>query len=219
MGSNQSDAPRFLIGGRYRNRLQEYEVTEIVGDQLRVVYDDGTEDTLSANVQDRIMRNIVFETPTLEPNRGAGTLDRNRRYFRSVGFLACRITMMEAIVPPKAQADFVQTYREITGNTPREGAVGYYVHRQQVDKWGNELRITFDASDAELQNLDFGAGVNAVVNPGSLKASWRINRNAFWWKMLRLGFRMGNQQSLDEIAEGVPLDHSGEFDAGARMAL
>lgn len=214
MSSNQSNAGRFLIGGRYRNRLQEYEVTDIVGTQLSVVYDDGTEDTLNADSQDRIMRNMAFETAALEPYQGTGGLDRNRQYFQSVGFLASRITMMEAIVPPKAQAGFVQSYREITGNTPQESAIGYYVHHQQVDKWGNELRVTFNASETELQYLDFGPGVEVVVNPGSISTSWRINRNAFWWNLLRLGFRMGNQQVLGDIRERVPQVYREDFDNG-----
>ena len=219
MSSDQSNTRRFLIGGRYRNRLREYEVTNIVGSQLRVVYDDRTEDTLDAQTQDRIMRNIAFETAALEPYRGAGDLNRNRRYFQSIGFLASRITMMEAIVPPKAQAGFVQTHREITGNAPQESAIGYYVHHQQVDKWGNELRITFNASETELQDLDFGPGVKAVVNPGSVSTSWRINRNAFWWNLLRLGFRMGNQQVLDDIGERVPQGYKRDFDNGTKIAL
>ena len=219
MGSDRSNTRSFLIGGRYRNRLREYEVIDVVGDQLRVVYDDGTEATLDANAQDRIMQNIAFETAALEPYQGAGALDRNRQYFQSLGFLASRITMMEAIVPPRAQAGFVQTYREITGNAPQDGAVGYYVHRPQVDKWGNELRITFDASDTELQDLDFGTGVEVVVNPGNVNTSWRVNRNAFWWNLLRLGFRMGNQQAFDVIRERVPQDYKGEFDNGTKMAL
>ena len=219
MCSNQSNARRFLIGGHYRNRLREYEVIDIVGSKLRVVYEDGKEDSLDAETQDRIMRNIAFETAALEPYRGAGNLGRNRQYFQSLGFLASRMTMMEAIVPPKAQAGFVQTYREITGNAPQEGAIGYYVHHQQVDKWGNELRITFNASETELQTLDFGPGVAVVANPGNVNTSWRINKNAFWWNLLRLGFRMGNQQVLDDIRERVPRNYKTEFDNGSNMAL
>ena len=191
---------------------------DVVGDQLRVVYDDGTENVLDVKVQERIMRNIALEATALAPYREAEALDRNRRYFQSVGFLASQITMMEAIVPPKAQAGFVETYRTIVGRPPQIEAVGYYVHHQEVDKWGNELRITFDASVAELQVLDFGPGVTAVENPSSVGTSWRINRNAFWWDLLRLGFRMGNQQILRDIWDRVPQEYKGEFDNGTKMA-
>ena len=215
MGSDQSDTRGFLVGGRYRNRLQEYEVLDIAGNKLRVVYDNGVEDTLDAETQARIVRNIALETATLEPYTGAGALSRNRRYFQSLGFLASHVTMMEAIVPPRAQAGFVQTYRGIAGSRPQDGESGYYVHHQQVDKWGNELRITFGASDAELQSLDFGPNVEPVMNPARTGVSWRINNNAFWWTLLRLGFKMGSHQILDEIRERIPQVYRRDFDRGA----
>ena len=192
---------------------------DVVGNQLHVVYNDGAEDVLDAIVQERIMRNMALETTAVAPYRNAGALDRNRRYFRSLGFLASRVTMMEAIVPPKAQAGFVDTYRTIVGRPPQVGAIGYYVHHQEVDKWGNELRITFDASATELQVLDFGPGVAAVKNPSGADTSWRINRNSFWWDLLRVGFRMGNHQILDEIRDRIPQEYKGEFDDGTTAAL
>ena len=218
MSSTRPSARQFLVGGRYRNRRGEYEVLDVVGDQLRVLYDNGTEGILDAKAQERIMRNMALETAALEPYRGAGSSDRNKRYFQSVGFLASRITMMEAIVPHRAQAGFVQTYRGISGQAPQGGAVGYYVHNQQVDKWGNELRITFNASATELQGLDFGPGVQVVVNPGQIDVSWRINNNAFWWSLLRLRFRMGNQQDLAGIRETIPPVYKREFDDGAEIS-
>ena len=125
--------------------------------------------------------------------------------------------MMEAIVPPKAQAGFVDNYRTIVGRPPQVGEIGYYVHHQEVDKWGNELRITFDASTAELQGLDFGPGVTVVRNPGSAGTSWRINRNALWWDLLRIGFRMGNHQVRGDVRDRIPQDYKGEFDNGTKM--
>ena len=218
MGSDQLDAHGFLIGGRYRNRLVEYEVIDILGDQLRVVYDSGREGRLDAVTQARIILNMEIETAALEPHTGLGASERNSRYFTSIGFLASRTTMMEAIVPPIAQAGFVQTYRTITGKSPQHNAGGYYVHHQHVDKWGNELRITFSASISELEELDFGPGVEPVHNPGNAGSSWRINRNVFWWQLLRLGFNMGLQQDLDEIRRRIPSEHKAEFETGIREA-
>ena len=218
MISDEAAPHGFFIGGRYRNRQREYEVIDLVGHNLRVSYDDGTEGFLDIETQGRIIRNMEQETTALEPYHGTGSAVRNKEYFRSIGFLAARITMMEAIVPPKSQAGFIQTYRAITGNSPRDGAVGYYVHYQGVDKWGNELRITFDASATELQNLDFGPDVEAVVNPGNEGVSWRINRNALWWALLRIGFRMGNYQNVDSVRQGIPQTYQSDFDEGTRMA-
>ena len=81
------------------------------------------------------------------------------------------------------------------------------------------MRVAFNASETELQDLDFGPRVEGVVNPRSINTSWRINRNAFWWNLLRLGFRMGNQQVLGDIRERVPQVYKGDFDSGLKMAL
>ena len=218
MGPGEQGSPNFLVGGRYRNRTGAYEVMEIIGNRIRVAYDDGTQVALDAEIQSRIIRNMAAETATLEPYKGSGSAARNRRYFRSVGFLTSRMTMMEAIVPHKARAGFEETYRQLSGTGPGTSHHGYYVHGPHIDKWGNELRVTFDATNAELQGLDFGSHVEAVVNPGSVGSSWRINRNAFWWDLLRLGFRLGNVQDVELIRNSVPIVYREDFDDGLLWA-
>ena len=218
MGTDQAGPYGFLIGGRYRNRQNEYEVVDFNGGQLRVVYDDGTEAFLTAETQARIIRNIEQETAQLEPYPRTGAHDRNMGYFRTLGFLASRITMMEAIVPYRGRAGFVRDYRTRTGVSPQEDDIGYYVHQEQVDKWGNELRVTFDAPGDELELLDFGPTVAVVVNPSNRGLSWRINRNAFWWDLIQLGFRMGNQQDIDVIRGRIPQVYREEFDNGRAAA-
>jgi 3-methyladenine DNA glycosylase Tag len=52
----------FEIGGRYCNRIGQYEVLWINGDQLRVLYEKNrTEDTFSMEMQKRIITNIILE--------------------------------------------------------------------------------------------------------------------------------------------------------------
>ena len=174
----------FLIGGRYRNRIGEYEVLDIQGNHLRVRYDDGREDTLDARIQARIIENMRLETQRISPYPSERPHDRNHNFFRSIGFLAKRVTMLEAIVHPRAQDGFAETYRSIVGRNPSAGQDGYYVHAPEADKWGNELRVTFDATEGEIAELDLGPDVDIVANPGAPGYSWRINRNAFWWYLL-----------------------------------
>ena len=218
MSTNQAGPYGFHIGGRYRNRRNEYEVIDFVGAQLRVVYDDGTEGVLTAASQARIIQNMERETAQREPYQGTGAQNQNRAYFRTLGFLASRITMMEAIVPHRAQSGFVRDYRASTGISARDGDVGFYVHKEQVDKWGNELRVTFDASENQLELLDFGPRVNVVTNPSNRGRSWRINRNTFWWHLVQLGFVMGNQQDLHLIRDRISREYREEFDNGLMMA-
>ena len=119
---------------------------------------------------------------------------------------------MEAIVPYRARNGFAETYRQISGNRPGDGAQGYYVHGPEIDKWGNELRVTFEASSGELSDLDFGPGIEAVVNPSRVGSSWRINRNAFWWDLMNLGFRLGTVQDYEMVRDSIPFGYKEEFD-------
>ena len=53
---------QFEIGGQYSNRIGRYEVLEFNGDRLHVRYEkDGIEDTLSMEMQKRIIANIALE--------------------------------------------------------------------------------------------------------------------------------------------------------------
>ena len=211
-----SSAPKsdfqFLIGGRYRNRNGEYDVLEIAGPSMKVRYDDGSEAILNTAVQARIMQNMAVEARLTAPYSGRDSNSRNRTFFRSIGFLAKRATMLEAIVHPRAQEGFVETYRNIVGRPPRAGQEGYYVHAPSADKWGNELRVTFEASDEELNQLDLGPGVEVVTNPSAPGLSWRINRNAFWWKLQTIGFRMGGYQDIQAIRTRIPPQYLSDFD-------
>ena len=218
MSNRSQDFPDFLPGGRFRNRTDVYEVLEVNGNSLRVAYDDGREAVLNARIQRRIIQNLVRETATLEPYSGPDAPARNGRYFWSIGFLVSRITMMEAIVPYRARTGFAETYRQISGNRPSDGVQGYYVHGPEIDKWGNELRVTFEASSDELSNLDFGLGVEAVVNPSRVGSSWRINRNAFWWDLMNLGFRLGTVQDFEMVRNSIPFVYREEFDRGLLAA-
>jgi len=208
----------FLIGGRYRNRIGEYEVLDINDDYLRVRYDDGREDNLDARVQARIIQNMRLETQRISPYPSEDADNKNHTFFQSLGFLAKRVTMLEAIVHPRAQAGFVETYRSIVGRSPSVGQDGYYVHEPEADKWGNELRVTFDASGEEIEELDLGPDVEIVVNPSAYGYSWRINRNAFWWYLLRLGFKMGHAQDIQLIRAKIPHSYLNDFDEGIRIA-
>lgn len=208
----------FLIGGRYRNRLGEYEVLDIHGNHIRVRYDDGREDNLDAGIQARIIENMQLETRIVSPYPIKAAGDRNRTFFRSIGFLAKRATMLEAIVHPRAQGGFVETYRSVTGQNPSIGQDGYYLHEPEADKWGNELRVTFDANDEEIRGLDLGPDVHIVANPSAQGRSWRINKNAFWWYLLRLGFTMGRTQDMHSITSRIPHTYSSDFGEGIRLA-
>lgn len=73
-----SEEIRFEIGERYRNRLGWYEVLEIVGNQIKVRYENiGKEDTLDVEFQKRIIANINHEEKQVDSIMG----NRERFFF------------------------------------------------------------------------------------------------------------------------------------------
>lgn len=218
MTSSSNVSYGFLEGGRYRNRKGEYEVLNIHGSKLHVVYDDGEEAHLDAKFQARINQNMELDIQAVEPYSGPTSQPLNKQFFQSIGFLAQRIILLEAIVHPRAQAGFIENYSRIVGKRPASGQDGYYVHDERADKWGNELRVTFTASHDEHLNLNFGKDVNIVTNPSNPGSSWRINKNTFWWDLLKLGFKMGHYQDIQEIKNKIPHTYRSVFDVGVTRA-
>ena len=217
MQKNEQEHPVFTIGRRYFNRRGEYEVLKIDGDKLYIKYDDGTEQQASALTQARIAQNMAIETSIVSPYP-VNLQSRNYSFFFTVGFLAVRATMLEAIVPPHALDGFTQDYFRIKGVKPKQGQPGLYVHRPEADKWGCELRVTFRATNEKAFNLDFGPHVHCVADPANPGLSWRINNNGFWWRLLKFGFEMGPIQDASVIRSRVPVGYKKQFDLGHNKA-
>jgi len=59
----------FQLGGRYMNRLGEYEVLSIDGERMTIRYDDGSEQTVKVEIQARIWKNIQVERDPSLPKR------------------------------------------------------------------------------------------------------------------------------------------------------
>jgi len=207
----------FIIGGRYANRRGKYEVLDLKEHTMLIRYDDMTEQEVSIVTQARILTNMAVETASIAPY-SASLSKRNDQFFFTLGFLAIRVTMIEAIVPPHALVGFSQNYSSLKGAKPRQGQGGLYVHRFEVDKWGCELRITFRATQQELTNLDFGPDAHVVEDPANPGTRWRINNNGFWWRLLNRGFEMGNVQSANQIRTKIPLQYKQQFDLGGNAA-
>lgn len=206
----------FLVGSRYANRRGEYEVLSIDGDKMLIRYDDGTRQEVSVSTQARISQNMALEATRVSPYP-ASQEARNQQFYESIGFLAMRATMLEAIVPPHSLDGFARDYANIKGVAPRSGQAGFYVHNPLADKWGRELRITFTATENENADLDFGPTVNIVIDPANVN-NWRINNNSFWWSLLRFGFEMGSAQYLDTVRALIPFQYRNSFDSGVSKA-
>lgn len=206
------DQLEFVVGETYSNRNWQYTVLAVHGSELRVRFDDGTVGTLNADIQRRIITNMAQELRTLTQAVGVETSEAPRKFMFSLGFLAARADL-QAEIPLKSQANFEEKYRLITGEQLRQSTPGYYLLEDpNVDKWGPELRTYFQADPNELDRLYFGEHVE--IRQGTSAGLYRINNNAFFYKLLELGFRIGPGQSRDLIRGRLPSTLRDEFDQG-----
>lgn len=153
----------FEVGGRYRNRLGWYEVLEIDGAKMRLRYEsDGRNATSDIAIQQRIFFNIFAEEERVTPYHET---DYNKQYFKTLGYLT-KNGFIEAITPPKSKGGFDSTYYGVKGRFPQDNQAGYYLHDPDVDKWGTEMRLTFEKPKTVVEDeLAFGPSVSVVESP------------------------------------------------------
>lgn len=143
---------------------------------------------------------------------------KDERFFFSLGFLAARATRLEAFVPKHRLETFESHYAELKDRNLREREKGLYVLEAKAHKWGYELRVTFLGTPEEVSSLDFSSKVKILDDPSKHGVLWRINNNAFWWKLLEFGFEMGDQQKLKAIEAHIPKEYRKAFEQGYSTA-
>ncbi len=113
-------------------------------------------------------------------------------------------------MPPASQDGFESNYEAATGTQAVPGENGYFpIEVQQAnDKWGSELRVYMPA-DQELE-LPPGVEVRSGNKPGIV----RINNNQLWWRLVRMGFRLGTHHDAALIRANIPKAHQRDFDKG-----
>jgi hypothetical protein len=96
---------------------------------------------------------------------------------------------IEAEVNPDHAVDFEDEYCDIAGINPALGD-GY---QQQVNKWGLECRIYFNASDDVVDKLkNDGYQISSARRGYKDFYSYRINNNELFWILIKKGFRLGD---------------------------
>lgn len=139
---------------------------------------------------------------------------KQKQFFFSLGFLAARATRLEAFVPEHRLDTFATRSANLKGRNLQEKEKGLYVLEAKAHKWGYELRVTFLATPEEIGSLDFGSNIKILEDPSKPGVLWRINNNAFWWKLLEFGFEMGGQQKLKAIEAHIPNKYREQFRQG-----
>lgn len=203
----------FEKGGRYRNRFGWYEVLYVSENDMRVRYEsDGKEQVLDFEMQRRILSNIESEETSAKPYQDD---DSNRRYFITLGYLV-RHGFIEAIIPPDSKNGFDNNYYRVKNHYPSDGQSGYYVHHDNVDKWGVEMRLSFKIpSNIPADELIFGSIVRIVNSPN--ESELRINNNTLCWRLLEIGFDLGANHNLQIIEQNVPEQNRNDFRTGTKI--
>ena len=70
------------------------------------------------------------------------------------------------------------------------------------------MRIYFP----EREDIEFPEDID--VRAGSAQGTFRINNNAYWWQLVRVGFRLGTHHRVDDIRESIPDQFRADFDRG-----
>jgi hypothetical protein len=198
----------FKLGGRYRNRTGWYEVLEVKNNKIRVRHECNNEEKWIDNLEiaERVWRNIQNEESILLPYKEDSS---NRLFFKTLGYLV-RHCFIEAIMPPKSKDGFDASYYRIKKRMPGNILQGYYVHNDiRVDKWGTEMRLTFEKTNYEL---NFGKAFSIVRSPEENK--FRINSNELCFDLLSRGFDLGDKQDINLIESKIPDNHLKDFKEG-----
>jgi len=97
---------------------------------------------------------------------------------------------LEAEIAGKFTEEFERVYEEIKGAQPKSGRGSY--HDIGTRKWGRELRIYFNASPIVADKLRSMGFHVEEGKPYNSQYSYRINSFDLWWKLVEMGFNLGD---------------------------
>ena len=168
-----------------------------------VQFDDGKQEQISIQsmeIKGRIHNNILAEYCVSHPV----TSDE---YFWTLGYLSDR-ARFDAELPNHVVTNFLAHYvnwsgEKVTTEHPNVMLLG------DVDKYGAELRIYFPNPP---KDLDFGPGIE--IRAGQNEGIKRVNNNGLWYKLVRIGFRVGERHDSAAIRNSIPPDKRYLFDEG-----
>ena len=93
---------------------------------------------------------------------------------------------------PKGLENFKTRYKAATGKSVSPGSPDHF--QKQSNKWGAELRVYFNDSDAEKKFKSVGVNVEHRIDGYRAgEYTYRINDNKIWWELVELhGLRLGS---------------------------
>ena len=112
-----------------------------------------------------------------------------------VSFIGClaRTGKMWIETTPQHSKPVEDKYFKLTGDVLIEIPGKYVV--AGWDKWGTEAKVSFDS------HTPIPDSVRDILQPSTKNV---IDRNDFFWSLVRLGFRVNDKQDVSRIRSNVP---------------
>jgi len=209
---------KFEVGKKYKNRVGEFYVVDIEGDEMKVVYDNHNyEEILSQNIQERIVENVVHEDlcklPRVRQNRirrkGTGyrkfKFKVSSEFYKMFGYFASH-GKVYAMVKPENDDTFRLQYKSFTG----VDAEGYTI--LDNPQWWNEMRLTVGVPDDGFELTTFG-NVPVYIDKERSSAAHFCSTSMVWW-LFENGFKIGRLHDIEAARECVPEEYRNNFDEG-----
>lgn len=137
--------------------------------------------------------------------------DLNNKYIFTLGYLTRHATFVIDI-PNKSQKSFDQKYIMIKGKEPMKDGSKYKIHKCD-DTWTYSIRVFFpiEGMDEDLFILPPSVYENSKNDGANTK---RVSDNEWAWKLIGMGFDIGNFHDVDMIKDSIPENRLKHFEAG-----
>ena len=107
-------------------------------------------------------------------------------------FSKCSKICLKVEVSPSSVAQFIDKYITLTGENPQ---ISQH-YRVFENKWGIEGRIFFNGPEFVPQNLRIFSYNSEIINDNY---SYKINNNELFWKMIRDGYKLGENIPIKSL--------------------
>jgi len=212
----------FQEGKVYSDAAGHYEVENINGNKLDVVYIDGSFNG-EHRTYDTIGRAVIIdnESKREDARNKMRTINLNKpnQYF-TLGFLA-KNGRIWVEIPERHVPEFERIYKEFTGEDPKQylkinnGKGGYAILKEEDRKRPMELRIAFPVVHSEiLDKMDFGKNINIITDGERME----INNSDYLKNLFKFGFTIGNNsKNIEKIRSKIHPDNVEYFDKGIAL--
>ncbi|MBL7965647.1 MAG: hypothetical protein JNK09_01520 [Prolixibacteraceae bacterium] len=141
---------------------------------------------------------------------------KKKELFEIAGYFAnpIRNARIEIEARVKTINAYIPTYNRITGAPFPINTDSVYELPNNADKWGREMRLYFNCTNAASVPVLVGQLMTVGGRPGYDNWNQRLNSRDIIDELFTVGFRLGNPQNLAEIQTFIPPAYLNYFNIG-----